>query len=606
MPRRPRRSLLVLGGIGLLATAGLSLAFLPAASGQPLSQSESQIVASAGAHLPFVTVEAETGTLGGGARVLSLKPGDPVPTRANLETEASGNALVELGHTGESVTVTNSLGKPANTLVVRASTPDSAKGGGIDSTLDLYVNGQYRQAFRLSSKQEWNYRGSSTTPDDPNGGGMPYRFYNDFTLWVQGGDIPAGGQITLRKDAANTAVRYDIDSVDFEKVGPAVTRPANSLSVVDFGADPHYTKDSTKAIQATVDAARQQGKSVWIPAGKYMTNSLAPKDLDFTGAHVQGAGMWYTTLYRNVPLPAPAGWRSQIVVGSGTALSDVMIDGDAVWRGAGGGGDSGIQAMGAGGWVVNRIWTRHTDANWLSGTNGLMENSRTSDSYGDGFNINNANTPNPDKLGNYTTVRNCFARGSGDDAFATFSDAGAKGDNGQIVGAKILDNTAVAPWWANGIRIAGGKNVEVENNLVVSVSSNNAIDIGVFGATGHPLESATVSGNVFIGGGGWNGVRYGVHIGSTPSTSFYPNAYTNVTLTDNVMRGSLRSEVYIDGAHVNATLSGNTIDAPVGSGIWIAKGVTGTETITGNTINDLGYGQIAIRNDSPGTLKIVN
>jgi hypothetical protein len=612
MHRRPRRRPIVLGGIGLLAATALTLAILPTANGQttgqttgrPAGQSASPAAVTAGAQTPFTTVEAETGKLGGGAKALSLKPGDTPPTKATLETEASGNALVELHNNGDSVTLTNTLGTPANTLVVRASTPDSAKGGGIDSTLDLYVNGQYRQVFRVTSKQEWNYRGASTNLDDPNAGGMPYHFYNDFTLWVTGASIPAGAQFTLQKDAANTASTYDIDSVDLEKVGPAGTQPANSLSVVDYGADPGYTKDSTSAIQTAVNTARQQHKSVWIPPGKYMTNSLASSVLDFTGVTVQGAGMWYTTLYRKVPLPSPAGWRSQAVVGSGTSLSDVMIDGDAVYRGTGGGGDSGVQGQGAGGWHVNRIWTRHTDANWLSGTNGLMENSRTSDSYGDGFNINNANTPNPDKLGNNTTVRNCFARGSGDDGFATFSDAGAKGANGQIVGAKILNNTAVAPWWANGIRIAGGKNVEVENNLIVSVSSNNAMDISVFGDTGRPLESATVSGNVIIGGGGWNSVRYGVHIGSPSSTSFYPNAYTNVTMTNNVMRGSLRSEVYIDGTHVNATLNGNTIDGPAGNGIWIAKGVAGTGPFTGNTIKNLHSGQVAIRNDSPNTFKI--
>ncbi|MEU0966811.1 glycosyl hydrolase family 28-related protein [Streptomyces sp. NPDC005917] len=616
MHRRPRRNPIVLGGIGLLAAAGLAVAILPVAHGQTTGQRSGRPAgqaalpaaagpeATAGANTPFTTVEAEAGKLGGGARALSLKPGDPPPTKATLATEASGNALVELHNTGDSVTITNTLGTPANTLVVRASTPDSANGGGIDSTLDLYVNGQYRQAFRVSSKQEWNYRGASTNLDDPNAGGMPYHFYNDFTLWVQGTSIPAGAQITLQKDAANAASSYAIDSVDLEKVGPAGTQPANSLSVVDYGADPHYSKDSTSAIQTAVNTARQQGKSVWIPPGKYMTGSLAPKALDFTGVQVQGAGMWYTTLYRKVPLPSPAGWRSQIVVGSHTTLSDMMIDANAVYRGTGGGGDSGVQAMGAGGWHVNRMWTRHTDANWLSGTNGLMENSRTSDSYGDGFNINNANTPNPDKLGNNTTVRNCFARGTGDDGFATYSDAGASGTNGQIDGAKILNNTAVAPWWANGIRIAGGKNVEVKNNLVVSVSSNNAMDISVFGDTGRPLESATVSGNVVIGGGGWNGVRYGVHIGSPPSTSFYPNAYTNVTVTSNVMRGSLRSEVYIDGAHVNATLNGNTIDGPAGNGIGIAKGVTGTGTFTGNTIKNLRQGQVALQSDSPNTFKI--
>jgi hypothetical protein len=434
---------------------------------------------------------------------------------------------------------------------------------------------------------------------------MPYHFYNEFPVWVTGAAIAPGSTITLKKDAANTAAVYDVDSVDLENVGAPLTQPANSLSVVSYGADPNFGKDSTVAIQNTVNAAKTQGKSVWIPRGKYLTNSLAPAALDFTGATVKGAGMWYTTIYRRVPLPLPTSpWRSQILVGSGTTLSDIQIDANAIFRTGVGGADSGVQASGAGGWLVDRIWTRHTDANWLSGSNGLVQNSRTADSYGDGFNANNSNVPNPDKLGYNITIRNNFARGTGDDSFATYSDSGLAGTNTQMVGTKILNNTAIAPWWANGLRIAGGRDVEMKNNLVNSVSSNSALDIGVFGDTGHPLESATVTGNVLLGGGGWNGVRHGVRISSPSSTSRYPTAYSNVTMSDNVLRGALRAGLYIDRTRVNVTLTNNTIDHPAKQGIWIPTGVTGTGSFTGNTVQNLLPGQVATQNDSATTFKI--
>ncbi|MEU9149786.1 glycosyl hydrolase family 28-related protein [Streptomyces sp. NPDC048417] len=605
MLRRFRRSSFWLGGAASLAAGALFV--LPGtegASGFTVGADAEPVAATAGATTPFVTVEAETGTLGGAAAVRSLKPGATVPSVATLETEASGNALVELRNTGDSVTLKNGSGRQADSLVVRASIPDAAAGGGIDATLDLYVNGTYRQAITLSSKQAWNYRDATTNPDDPHAGGMPYRFYNEFPVKVTGAAIPAGGTLTLRKDSANTAAVYDVDSVDLEHVGAARTQPANSLSVVDYGADPNFGTDSTAAIQNTVNAARTQGRSVWIPPGKYLTNSLSGTTLNFTGVTVEGAGMWYTTIYRKPPLPAT--WRSQILVGSGTTLRDLQIDSNAVWRGVGGSGgaDYGINASGAGGWLVERIWTRHTDANWLSGSNGTVRDSRTADSYGDGFNINNGNTPNPDKLGYHITVQNNFARGTGDDSFATYSDAGASGTNGQVDGAKILNNTAIAPWWANGLRIAGGQHVEMTNNLVNGVSSNSALDIGVFGDTGHPLESATVSGNVLIGGGGWNGVRHGVRISSPASTSLYPDAYTHVTLSGNVLRGAFRAGLYIDRKNVDVTLTGNTVDAPADQGIWIAAGVTGTGTFSGNTIQNLRAGKAATQNDSPSTFHI--
>jgi hypothetical protein len=588
-----RRTLPGLCGIALVAVAVL-----------PLHQGHADI-AAAGATTPFVTVETESGTLGGTARRRSISPGATPPTVATLETEASGYALVELKANGDSVSIPNNTGKAANTLVVRASIPDAPAGGGITATLNLYVNNVFRQAITLSSRQAWNYRGATTNPDDPRAGGMPYRFYNDFPVWVTGAAIAAGSTIKLQKDAANTAAVYHVDSVDLENVGPALAQPANSLSVVSYGADPTFVKDSTVAIQNTVNAARTQAKSVWIPKGTYLTNSVAPTPLNFTGVKVQGAGMWHSTIYRKVPLPANS-WRSQILVGSGTTLTDLQIDANAIWRGIGGtgGSDYGINASGAGGWLVDRIWTRHIDANWLSGTNGILQNSRAVDTYGDGFNINNGNTPNPDKLARNITVRNNFARNTGDDSFATYSDAGADGRNGQVNGAKILNNTAIAPWWANGIRIAGGQNVEVRDNVVNSVSSNNAMDISVFGDTGHPLESATVSGNLLIGGGGWNGVRSGVHIGSPGSTSLFPNAYTNVTMSNNTVRGSLRAGLHIDRTRIQVTLTNNTIDRPARQGIWIPSGVTGTGSFTGNKIQNLLPGQVATQNDSPATFKI--
>jgi hypothetical protein len=596
-------------GVALIAACALSVhprdevrTDVVAAAG---AAADAGTAAAAGAATPFATVEAETGTLGGNARLRSISPGASAPTAASLETEASGYALAELKTTGDSVTLPNSTGKNANTLVVRASIPDAAAGGGISASLNLYVNGAFRQAITLSSRQAWNYRGATTNPDDPHAGGIPYRFYNEFPVWITGAPIAAGSTIKLQKDAANTAAVYDIDSVDLENVGPALTQPANSLSVVSNGADPNFVKDSTVAIQSTVDAARAQKKSVWIPQGKYLTNSLASKALDFTGVKVQGAGMWYTTIYRKVPLPANS-WHSQITVGSGTTLTDLQIDANAIWRGVGGtgGSDYGINAGGAGGWLIDRIWTRHIDANWLSGTNGVIQNSRTADTYGDGFNVNNSNTPNPDKLGRNITVRNNFARNTGDDSFASYSDAGASGKNGQVIGTKILNNTAIAPWWANGIRIAGGQNIEVRDNVVNSVSSNSALELSVYGDSGHPLESVAVTGNVLSGGGGWNGVRHGVHIGSPSSTSQFPTAYSNVTMSNNVLRGSLRAGLSIDRTRVNVTLTNNTIDHPAKQGIWIASGVTGTGPFTGNTVKNLLPGQVATQNDSPSTFKI--
>src|SRR5712692_2341228 len=126
---------------GLLATlaAGLTL-FTPLANR----------TYAAGATTPFTTLEAEAGTLGGGATIRSFVLGSPVPNNATLELEASDGGLVEFNANGQSVSWINPVDN-ANTIVIRDSIPDAPNGGGITATINLYVDGIFRQAITLSS-----------------------------------------------------------------------------------------------------------------------------------------------------------------------------------------------------------------------------------------------------------------------------------------------------------------------------------------------------------------------------------------------------------------------------------------------------------------------
>ncbi|HVE15569.1 MAG TPA: right-handed parallel beta-helix repeat-containing protein, partial [Chthoniobacterales bacterium] len=242
-----------------------------------------------------------------------------------------------------------------------------------------------------------------------------------------------------------------------------------------------------------------------------------------------------------------------------------------------------------------RVWVQHCDAQWLTGSDGTIQNSRVSDSWADGINVNNGNRKNPDAQGMRLTVQNNFIRGSGDDCIATYSDAGDKGDNSQMDGTKILNNTTVAPWWANSLRVAGGKNVLVQGNLVSDAASNNGMDISIFGKTGQPLESATITGNVILRGGGWNATyRYGVSI----------SAATNVIFTNNVIRDSRRNGLEISGEVAKATLTGNVIDHPAGAGVEIAAKAKGSASFQRNTVRNLLPGQLPFRDLSKGSFSV--
>jgi hypothetical protein len=113
--------------------------------------------------------------------------------------------------------------------------------------------------------------------------------------------------------------------------------------------------------------------------------------------------MWHSMLYRQVPLVSSQPkqpWRSAIKVGTKTRLSDLSIDSNALTRTIGqpGGSDYGIQAIGES-WLIQRVWVQHCDAQWLSGTNGVIRDCRVADSWGDGINLNNGNRPDPEKPG---------------------------------------------------------------------------------------------------------------------------------------------------------------------------------------------------------------
>jgi len=229
-----------------------------------------------GANTPFASYEAESGTLAGGATIVSLTA-PPTTEFSSLQLEASGHAYVNLSRAGESVTWTNNTGRTITAINVRYSIPDAHAGGGITSTLDLLVNGVFRQVLSANSKQTWlyetssNYNGMSKDPTQ----GIPHVFWDETHTFIAGTGVAPGGTITLQMDPSNSASHYNIDVVDLETPPAPLTQPANSLSIPsDCGATANSSStDSTVAIQSCFNQAQSQGKSVWIPQGTFYLNA---------------------------------------------------------------------------------------------------------------------------------------------------------------------------------------------------------------------------------------------------------------------------------------------------------------------------------------------
>src|SRR5260221_3668834 len=350
----------------------------------------SDAYAIVGATTPFTSVEAESGSLGGGAIVRSLAA-PPTTQFMSPEIEASGRSFVELKGIGQSVTWTSTTGSNCTALNLRFSIPDAPNGGGTSASLDLYVDGVFRQGIFLSSTQTWIYENAydyNSNNQNPTNGN-PHLFYDETHFFISGAAVASGTTITFQQDSTNTAAFYWLDVIDLENPPPPLTQPANSLAITNaaYGAVPNNPSfDSTTAIQNCINAAQSQGKSVWIPPGTYYLKTTT--GLTATGITIEGAGVWYSTIYRNVPLPNSTPLSAIMRMSSCTARN-LSLDANAPSR-ASVDGDGGGVDIGGSNWLMENFWIQHCSSGfWASSINGIVRNFRMGNTRGDGGNLNN-------------------------------------------------------------------------------------------------------------------------------------------------------------------------------------------------------------------------
>jgi hypothetical protein len=555
-----------------------------------------------GATTPFVSYEAEVGALGGGAQVGALT--SPPTTRySSPELEASGHAYVKLQATGDYVEWVNQTGHAITAINVRESIPDAPSGGGMTSTLDLYVDGAMRQALPLTSAQTWlyenenNYGGEDQDPADGN----PRVFFDDVHAFVAGAPVEPGGTIRLQKDAANGASFYYVDVIDVEAPPAPIAQPSGSLSIVDYGAVPNApTVDSTGAIQTCIDDAQAQGKVVWIPEGTFYL--LTTSALSATGITIEGAGMWYSTIYRRVPLPNPQPLAAIFSVTS-CSVKNFALDSNAVSRASSDGAGGGMDTTGTN-WSADSIWTQHTLSGfWASGTGGTVQNCRLTSIWADGCNLNNVSLTGT--VGDHLTAHDNFVRGTGDDAIAINSvDYNGSQQYTPMSNIEVSNNTSIAPWGGKGVAIYGGSGHVVRLNYMSDTARYIGLGVGKFGVNGSDLLSGTVEGNVVerCGGNGYSQMQPALHIGNGGDGQGV-GTVANVTVSGNTVRDSLYDGVGFSTSE-SITFADNVIDAPGLGGIVIAPpfypAPTGSAVIAGNQVTGLAAGQMAFANLSTG------
>jgi hypothetical protein len=521
-----------------------------------------------GASTPFVSYEAESGQLGGGASIVSLTS-PPTTEFSSPQLEASGHAYVHLGGTGQYVQLTNNTGQAISALNIRYSIPDSSGGGGISNTIDLYVAGTYRGQISVDSYQTWvyetssSYNGMSQTPSSGNA----HVFWDEVAFFVPGGVIPAGATFVIQQDSRNTATYYNIDVVDLETPPASLSQPANSLSITSYGAvsnNPSF--DNTSALQNCINAAESQSKSVWIPPGTFYVNPGSA--FQVSGITIQGAGPWYSEI-----LDVSTAWANGFVFNaSSTSFENFCIDATKPNSTP---GEDAFTASGNN-WTINNIWARHLMLTWGTGNNITVENSRVNNSWGDGININNDSGTSCVGV----TISNNFVRGCGDDAIAiNSSDASAP----QMANCTVVNNTTVASWWADQLACYGGDNLIFSNNLLCDCVKDNGIHIDTY-SSGSPLNDVMVENNVVLRGG-----SYGYGVDQPALKLIGSQTETNITIYDNTIENSMFESVEI-GSVSNLVFQQNLIEYPGTTGIQIDSGTSGSAAIFNNIVQNVPSG----------------
>ena len=512
-----------------------------------LTVNDSVAKAYRGATLPYIAYEAEQGVTNGALI-------GPSRTYREVASEASGRQAVKLSETGEYVEFQTA--KDANSIVLRYSIPDSEDGQGLNETLGLYVNGEFRQKLELTSKYAWEY-GSYPWSNDPKQG-SGHRFFDEIHALI--GEIPAGSTIRLEKDADSKADYYIVDLVELEQVADPFAMPEGFVSVTEYGAAANDGQDDTAAFKQAMAAAQAANSGVWFPAGEF---ELGDGVLYLDQVTIRGAGMWHTRL----------NGAKFVGKGSNIQVYDLLIDGGINER-----DDEAITNAFHGGFgpgsVIQNVWIEHTKAGlWLTKlkesdeyTHGLyMAGLRIRNLMADGINFC---VGTADSMMEQSDIRY-----PGDDGIAIWSAEG----RASIRNVARFNNVSL-PWLADNIVVFGGTDNKVQDNVVSDTITNGA---GIAVSTRFnpvPFEGTTiVERNTMIRTGSYD-TGYQRDLGALWVFASDKDLGSEIVIRDNVALDSTYLGIAVQGdfALQNVLLENIVIDGAGTQGIEIASNVKGS------------------------------
>jgi len=529
---------------------------------------EKRLFLSVGATVPYTTYLAENGTYTGALMGPSYTPN----TEAN---EAVGREFVRLSSVGQYVQFTAAAA--ANSIVVRYSIPDSTNGGGINSTVSLYINNMYVQKLAVTSTLSWLYGTYpfTNTPSD----GSPRNFFDEVRL--SGLTINAGDTVRIERDSGDTAASYDdVNLVDLEEVGPALTEPTTgnwvNVTAAPYDAVGNGTTDDTTAIRNAVAAAMSEGANVWVPPGTYMLSGFIQ---NLNNVTIQGAGMWYTNFIGNPAVynTTPADRVGFMGAGSNIHLNDFSITGDLDYRNDSEAND-GIGGSFGTGSSISDLWIEHTKVGmWITNSDGLtITNCRVRDTIADGINIDVGMLD--------TTVSNCTTRGTGDDCFAIWP--ATYESQTYTPGFNVITNcTGLVPFLANGGAIYGGESNSIQNCLFQDIGDGSGVLISsTFAVGANTFSGTTTVENSEINRAGGSSTLAGVQFAASMNP-ISGVALSGLTIINNPYSGlGVTGPDALSATASNLSIQTVGLGASGSYGVYVATGSSGSLSVISSTV----------------------
>lgn len=539
---------------------------------------------SQGANVPYQEYEAENATTNGTVIGPSRAVNDPNVFNS-IAGESSGREAVKLSGTGQYVQFATSC--VSSSIVVRYVIPDSSDGSGSSATLGLYVNGSRIDSLALTSVYSWAYGNPETTDATTNnpGDGYARHFYDEVRFQLPS-EIPSGTTVKLQQDSQDTASYYVIDLVDFEEVPAALAQPSPSVSIAMYGATPNDGTDDGAAIMMAIQQAEYLGRPVWIPPGTYLN---AGTQLVAANVKIQGAGMWQSTIQ---------GAAANFICSSGSCqFSDFSVYGDVTLRND----DDSIHAFSGpfgGNSSITNVWMEHfTTGPWIgqpksAAIDGMViQGCRIRDLYADGVNLNNG-TSN-------STVEQCEARNTGDDAFVSWASLPGTPNPNNV----FKYDTVQIVWRSTCFAIYGGSNETVTD----SVCADTVTYPGIFIYAGFSSDpfGGTISianNSILRGGGAMYGTSWGAmtvdgdQMGGGGQQMISGIQIENLSIQSATFSGVLfigSSDMDPNDPVSEGVLSNLTIASPGTYGIQIAPSASGIITATDVVVTSPGSGGLS-------------